>query len=60
MRQARLWGRRCSETDSYWGIDNLDVALLDEDLTGFEAETLYVFLRDGFATDKLVDVAKKL
>jgi len=49
--------RRESETaDGDGSIDDLDVALFEEDLAGLEAETLYVFLRDGLTAKELGNV----
>ena len=40
----------------YGGIDSLDVALFDEDFTGFGAEVLDLLFRDGFALAELGDL----
>lgn len=39
-----------------WGVDSLDVALLDEDFSGLGAEVFDFLLRNGFSLSELGDL----
>lgn len=42
--------------DGDWGVDSLDVALLDENLSGLGAEVFDLLFGDGFAFSELSDL----
>lgn len=45
------------KTDGNGRVNGLDIALLDEDLAGFEAEALYLLFGDGLASGQLLDLS---
>jgi len=44
------------KTDGDGGVDDLDVALLDENFARFQAQPFDLFLRDGLAASQLLDL----